>query len=97
MRDAAGPVAASLLMPLNETYNGTLMDGVDHLLADYASTASPSGDSAADSLLSNISMSLATDSSVCVPGSCKYGLHNDMQVREMVTEATRFQLLFVSI
>lgn len=85
LRDAAGPVAASLLMPLNETYNGTLMDGVDHLLADYASTASPSGDSAADSLLSNISMSLAMDSSACVPGSCKYGLHNDMQVMQMVS------------
>jgi len=84
LRDAAGPVAV-LLMPLNETYNGTLMDGVDHLLANIPTTAFPSGDIQTDSLLNNISMNLATDSIACVPGSCKYGLHNDMQVMQMVS------------
>lgn len=81
MRDAAGP-AVGLLLPLNETFNGTLMDGVDHLLATYTTTAFPSGDTEADSLLNNISMIVATEGQACVPGSCKYGLHNDMQVRD---------------
>lgn len=91
LRDAAGPVAASLLVPLNETYNATLMDGVGHLLADYTTTVSPSGDIEADSVLNNIS--LIMESTACVPGSCEYGLHNDMQVRYGGSDVPGFGLV----
>lgn len=94
LRDAAGPVAAGLLVPLNETYNGTLMDGVGHLLAD-TTTAFLSGDMEADSVLNN--MSLVMESTACVPGSCEYGLHNDMQVRYGGSDGEMLQIFSLCV